>query len=166
MKSNFTAQGLFKVLLELKNEEEKVSAPGGGDVSDYLKRKTGKKTVLVRKLMKDLDSLGYIRSSFHDNKLIEIQLLKNSVEPFDFQAIKPPAERHFALFLDYVNLEQNMPYKDRFRDFSWLTDPILKMGKILFAFVFIPEHYSTRAPIMLLSNKHRFHVILCPRQIS
>jgi hypothetical protein len=77
-----------------------------------------------------------------------------------------PAERTFAIFMDYKNLEDNLKNADRFRNFSWLLDPILAQGKIIFAFVFIPDHYFTRAPIQQLSNLHRFQVIACPRQIG
>lgn len=76
-------------------------------------------------------------------------------------------EKRFAVFMDYSNLERNLPKTtDCFRNFSWLLDPILKRGKIIFAFVFIPDHYVSRAPIMQLTHKHHFHAIFCPRQIS
>lgn len=164
--TNLTAQGLFKILMGLKNTEGIVTAPNGGNVLDYLKRRTGKKVSLIRKLLDDLICLEYIKNRHKGKELFEIEMLKDKIEHCDFLAPKPIDERYFAIFLDYLNLEQNMPNPDRFRDFSWLTEPILKKGKILFAFVFIPEHYATRAPVMLLSNKHRFHVILCPRQVS
>lgn len=83
------------------------------------------------------------------------------------ELLEKEPERRFAIFMDFVNLEKGLPkYANRFRDFSWLLDPILKKGKIIFAFVFIPEHYVSRAPIMQLTHKHHFHSILCPRQIG
>jgi len=76
-------------------------------------------------------------------------------------------KRTFAIFLDYVNLERGLPDRiENFRDFSWLLDPILEKGSILYGFCFIPEHYLARAPVMQLSHRHQFQIIVCPRQIE
>ncbi|MBI2676684.1 MAG: NYN domain-containing protein [Candidatus Yanofskybacteria bacterium] len=74
--------------------------------------------------------------------------------------------RTFAIFLDYKNLEENIKKtaRDKLENFSWLIEPILKEGKIIFAFVFIPTHYVGRAPVMQLSYLHHFIPVLCPRQ--
>lgn len=83
-----------------------------------------------------------------------------------FRRKKPPKEKTFAIFLDYKNLEENIKKtaKEKLNDFSWLTEPLLQEGKIIFAFVFIPMHYINRAPIMQLSRLHHFVPVLCPRQ--
>lgn len=77
--------------------------------------------------------------------------------------------RRFAIFIDYRNLEKGLEAQnrqERLSDFSWLTGPVLAEGKIIFAFVFIPEHYLSRAPIMQLAYRHRFQIVVCPRQIG
>lgn len=78
---------------------------------------------------------------------------------------KKKEKRTFAVFMDYSNLEKNIPL-DKYRNFSWLLDPILEIGKIIFAFVFVPENLMGRAPIYQLSNIHGFHIEVCPRQMS
>lgn len=78
-----------------------------------------------------------------------------------------PQEKRFAIFMDYVNLEKGLPKStDRFKNFSWLLNPILEKGKLIHAFVFIPDHYASRAPLMQFTHKYRFTSILCPRRMS
>lgn len=80
---------------------------------------------------------------------------------------KKEKKRTFAIFLDYKNLEDGLSDPiERFRNFSWLIDPILNKGTILYGFCFIPEHYFTRAPVMQLSHRHGFQIVVCPRQIT
>lgn len=67
--------------------------------------------------------------------------------------------------MDYRNLEKGLSNaRERFRDFSWLIDPIIERGRIVFAFVFIPDNYVNRMEIHQLANKHSFAPILCTRQ--
>lgn len=80
---------------------------------------------------------------------------------------KNPQKRIFALFMDYKNLDDGLPGgTKRFSDFSWLINPILKQGIIVFRFVFIPDNYTNRAEIHQLSDKHTFLPILCTRKIQ
>ncbi|MDO8495590.1 MAG: NYN domain-containing protein [bacterium] len=83
-------------------------------------------------------------------------------------AIPEPKQRTFAIFMDYRNLELHLKKgsRERLENFSWLLDPILQEGKIVFAFVFIPTHYIALAPIMQLSHIHHFFPVVCPRQVA
>lgn len=80
-------------------------------------------------------------------------------------ATKP---KTFVIFLDYNNLELHLKKTapEKLKDFSWLFGPILKEGKVVLAFVFIPRNKLDVTPVMQLTRLHHFVPILCPRQID
>jgi len=120
-----------------------------------------------------LEMLGYLSvNRTEDNEIVDIQIRTDNWDPekviFPEPAHRlPTGQKRFAVLIDYMNLEYGIKNPvERFRDFSWLFDPILEEGKIIFAFVFIPEQVSSRPPIMQLFHSHGFSPILCPRQID
>ncbi|MBI2063504.1 MAG: NYN domain-containing protein [Candidatus Yanofskybacteria bacterium] len=181
-KQHLQLKDLFILLCSLKNSIGWVQAPNGRALIKHLSEETKVSPAPIGKKIQELEKLGYIQEDFHGNTLWRIRILipewdesrlpkKQETarsEPAS-KSPKPakPQEKRFAVFMDYKNLEMNLPRStDKFRNFSWLLDPILNQGKIIFAFVFIPDHYVSRAPIMQLTHKHHFHAIFCPRQIN
>ena len=191
-KRHLQLKGLFDYLSSLKNSLGWAQAPGGHALIKFLSEETHVSQAPIGKKIDELAKLGYIQKDFHGNTLWRIKILlsewddnrlpekrkreKVKSESVVVQTVNAvpteniqhtQQEKRFAVFMDYKNLEMSLPRTtDKFRNFSWLLDPILKQGKIIFAFVFIPDHYVSRAPIMQLTHKHHFHAIFCPRQIS
>lgn len=123
-----------------------------------LSEQTGLSTIKAKKSLDVLIGLGLVRKE-------KVQGEENFIaEP----TVKfTPPERRFAVFIDIKNLEDGISNAaERFKDFSWLLDPILKEGKIAFAFVFAPEHKAMLTPVMQLSYLHGFYVVICPRQVG
>lgn len=171
----------FQLLCTLINPVNCVQDPKGRSLVAFLGEKTQLSGPTVTRNIDELASLGYLEKQNHKKRFWRVRILEREWDDGRYaeflrvareQKKEPPAtpavpaERTFAVFMDYKNLESNLKNADKFRDFSWLLDPILEQGKIIFAFVFIPDHYFTRAPIQQLSNLHRFQVIACPRQIG
>lgn len=120
-----------------------------------------------------LELLGYLTvNRARTGEIFNIRIEKDKWDPNRVispePAYRPPIDqKRFAILIDYANLELGIKDPvERLRDFSWLLDPILKDGKIVFAFVFLPEQMSSRQPIMQLFHRHGFSPILCPRQID
>lgn len=152
----------FDLLSSLKNMNFCVEAPSGQNLIRFLKKKSGLSTLKIKAILEELEKMGLIIGESSGDQLNRIKISGERYFPK-----KRESERTFAIFMDYKNLEDNLPNSfEKLRDFSWLLDPILKVGKIIFAFVFIPDHYLTKAPVQQLANKHQFSVIACPRQVS
>ncbi len=186
-KQHLQLKEFLAILCSLKNGVNWVQAPGGHALVKFLSEKTKRSQVAIAKKIEELTELKYIEKDFRGKKgcvLWRIRILNTTWDEncvikktgkgkkLRRTSIGSPPEsqgsqnKKFAIFLDFVNLEKNMPKSaDKFRDFSWLLNPILEKGKLIFAFVFIPDHYVSRAPIMQLTHKHRFHPLVCPRQI-
>ena len=126
----------------------------------------------LKQSLQELELLGYIkieRSSEDQPKKILIKKSKwdSKIRLESEPSHQPTENRRFVVLIDYKNLEDSIKNPgDRFRNFSWLLDPILEQGILIFGFVFIPEHYSARPAINQLSSRHRFSPILCPRQFD
>lgn len=178
VKRHLQLKEFLAILCSLKNEINWVQAPGGHALLKFLSEKTKLSQLTISKKLEKLAELKYIEKGFRGKILWRIRILtetwdetllitnKKEVKKKLIAAPSSPTNKKFAIFLDFVNLEKNMPKSsDKFRDFSWLLNPILEKGKLIFAFVFIPDHYVSRTPIMQLTHKHRFHTLVCPRQI-
>ncbi len=88
---------------------------------------------------------------------------KNSAQKKRRKTAKKTLARKFAILIDYENLVKSVS-PTRLMDFSWLLDPIIKAGEIIFAAAFIPEFYGTAPPVKTLSNIHRFFPVFCPKK--
>lgn len=195
-KKRLPLEDFFKLVCSFKNAVDWVQAPNGSALIKFISEKSGICQVATTKKIDELAELRYIQKEFYGKKkkiLWRVKILikewdpkilekkqeedraakipiavapqTKQVTPSEKKTLQPP--RRFAIFMDFVNLEKNLQRSaDKFSDFSWLLNPILKQGKIIFAFVFIPDHYVSRAPIMQLTHKHHFHAIFCPRQIN
>lgn len=78
-------------------------------------------------------------------------------------------ERNFVIFMDFSNIRHALVGEKSIRkqveNFSWLIDPIRKKGNIILGFVFVPDNLYALAPIIQLSKRHGFKIIVCPRQM-
>jgi len=75
-------------------------------------------------------------------------------------------KRLFAVFFDYKNISDGFEQNGgELGDIYPLLKSILEQGEIIFAFVFVPDHFISKSPVRQLSYKYRFHVVACPRQI-
>jgi len=93
----------------------------------------------------------------------------DKLSPLESESARRPSanQRRFAIFIDYKNLEDSIKNAgNRFRNFSWLLNPILEQGVIIFAFVFVPQHRTTRPAVVQLANLHNFKIIWCPREFE
>ncbi len=139
-------------------------------ISSYVGAKLKCRRQTVKRNVDELARLGYVEKLYLNRNCHGIRFLRMEWDQNRAGAAKAPSSqppRTFALFMDYRNLEMGIPDSfRRFRDFSWLVNPILAHGKIVFAFVFIPDHYGGRVPLHQLANKHSFIPILCTRRIS
>ena len=164
-KDRVSLRELYEFLCSLKNEAGWSQAPAGKNLIQFLQKHYGYSSPqsIQQKLIR-LAQSGYIEQHHRGRVLFRVKPLKNEWSESDQANYSNP--KKFAIFFDYKNLEINLRDKDRFNDFSWLMDPLLKEGKIIFAFVFIPDHYANRVPLIMLANKHRFQPILCPRELG
>lgn len=174
MEGSHDTRKFFEDLCSLKDDGGQIRAPDKiGYLPVFLSDKFPLKSTdyILQKLI-ELELLGYIQIERSINDLISIQIKIDKWDPertlLSESAHKYPEEkRRFVILIDYKNLEDGIKDPtERFKDFSWLLDPILKKGIIEFAFVFIPEQLSGRPAIMQLFHKHGFSPILCPRQIE
>lgn len=166
---------LFKRLVTFGDKV--IEGPQGVPLLTFLSTVCGMNQAQIRGALRKLELLGYIRVSYSAvSNPVQIRILNRVWDPertLEFiPTYEPQEKRKFAVFIDYKNLEDSFANQgerlsvDRFRDFSWLIDPILEEGIIVFAFVFIPEQLSNRPAIMQLSYRHRFFPVICPRQIE
>ncbi len=166
-------QELFNKLVTL-SDGDSLPPKGVKDLVNFLELTTHEKIAQLENPLRELGLLGYIeidRSSV-TGEPVTIRFKKTI---WDFSrrlepepVYQPPAnQRRFAIFIDYKNLEDGIRNPgNRFQNFSWLLDPILKQGNIIFGFVFVPEHRTTRPAVVQLSNLHNFKIIVCPRQFE
>lgn len=181
-RSNLSLKDLYEFVCSLKNEVGWSQAPAGKNFIRFLQNHYGYSSPqsIQQKVLK-LAQRGFLEQHFNGRTLFRVKPLKEvwteeipkRIEAIIPRLVKPNNEyraangsKRFAIFFDYKNLESNLRDRDRFSDFSWLINPLLKEGKIIFAFVFIPDHYANRVPLLLLANRHRFQPILCPREIG
>ena len=134
-------------------------------ISSYVGAQLKGKRREVKGNIDELARLGYIKKLYSNRNCNGIEFLRREWAPTPVAAKQ--RSRTFAIFMDYRNLEMGLPDSfRRFRDFSWLVNPILAQGKIVFGFVFIPDNYGGRVPLHQLANKHSFTPILCTRRVS
>lgn len=180
-KSKLSLEDLYKFICSLKNGVGWSQAPNGKSLIRFLQEHYNYSShqPMQQKVL-ELAQRGFLEQHFNGRTLFRVKPLKEVWEEEALNEItattSPLAKRNgelatgsskrFAIFFDYKNLESHLRNRDRFLDFSWLTGPLLKEGKIIFAFVFIPDHYANRVPLLLLANKHRFQPILCPREMG
>lgn len=77
--------------------------------------------------------------------------------------------KSYAIFVDYRNLLLSLVGEQKkLKDLQFLESIVLKQGKgqVLFAFVFIPHHEISRAPVQQISNIFRYDVVVCPQQVE
>lgn len=185
-KKRLPPQDFFELLKSLKNEVNWVQAPGGHALIKFLAEKAGVSTAVISNKLDLFEKLGLIERGLRGNekeilwrvRLVvperdESRLTQHYQKQEEEISQRKMADglnsgaRRFLVLIDYRNLEQNVQNPvERLKDFSWLLNPILEKGRILLVFVFIPDHYTTRAGIMQLTQKHRFNVVICPRQIE
>ncbi|MFH1672435.1 MAG: NYN domain-containing protein [Pseudomonadota bacterium] len=181
----FLLEAFFYKLLQLKNGltegcDTIYAREGHTTIFTFLKQKIDLSELTVKKKINELVALGYFEKIIWKGHVTGLKIVIKEWDPArlaktsaqkvsmeevpNSQLVEKPAKT-FAIFMDYRNLEKGLPnVKERFRDFSWLIDPIVARGRIVFAFVFIPDNYVNRMEIYQLANKHNFAPILCTRQ--
>lgn len=183
---HLSLEEFFNNLLQLENGPSEgrgaiYARDGHRVISSYVGAKLKYRRQEAKRNIDELARLGYVKKLYSDRNCIGIEFLLKSWNQGRNSALKAvplpnmtprlvdtkQQPRTFALFMDYRNLELGLPDSvRRFRDFSWLLNPILAQGKIVFAFVFIPDNYGARLPIHQLSNKHSFIPVLCTRKTA
>jgi hypothetical protein len=176
-KKQLGLQEFFKFLVSKKNAVNCVQDPKGRSLIIFLSQELKLCTLTIRRKIKELISLGYVQKEAYKNKLFRVKILKTDWDENLLPPVPSPAapeentskakrERSFLVFIDYENLRRglNMGPTERLKklfNLSWLLDPILKKGKVLLVFVFVPEN----APLAQLSRQG-FFPIPCPRQFG
>ena len=176
--SPVTAQELFEYLCQNQNALGYVQAPGNRDLLAFLsERFQDDDKTAIDQTLDELVSLNLISKECH-KKIFRVQLLAGDWLKADFPTNKEksekepskqeePSSRKFAVFIDYKNISAGMDKNGRRLKYLYpLLQSILEKGKIIFGFVFIPQHFVSRTPVMELSHKHHFEVVVCPRQID
>lgn len=182
-KKAVTAHEMFEYLCTLKNEVSYVQAPGGRNLLEFLCEWFGVKTKLtVGKVLDELVLFKLILKERRNRKIFRLKLLSTDWSkaeiPADIHELKPPPSkaepalkvqpnRKFAVFIDYKNISDGLKKSNRkLSSFYPLLKSILEEGKIIFGFVFVPYHFIGQIPVMELSYKYHFQVVVCPRQIE
>lgn len=175
---------LFEFLAANKNPLGYLQEPSGNrNLLNFLAEKLGVAPLTIDKKLAELVELQYIaleNYKKYPNRLFRVKVLINQWDPARISSvatpIRPPKaigipktrginiKRGFLLLVDYENVRRNLkPSDERLRNFAWLTEPLLKKGKIFMAVVFGPD--SNAVPKMRLTQQG-FYVIDCPRQMG
>lgn len=78
-------------------------------------------------------------------------------------------EERIAVFIDYKNIEPAVvggSVDTNLEFLTFLEKKVLAIGRIIFPFIFIPEHYLSRAPVRRLIQNYGFLPIICIRKVE